>query len=1128
LAVGGRVQAAGWSLFSYFVRHPTAANLLMVLMMLAGLGAATQIRSQFYPDVVVETVEVSVAWPGAGPEDVDAGVVAVLDPALRAVDGVESATATAREGRASIRLSFAPGWDMGRATEEVRAAVEGVRNLPEGAEAPDIRRGGWRDRVTDVVIHGPVTVEQLGRFADEFAARLYREGITRTTIQGVADPVIRVEVPEASLVRHGITLGEVAAAVAAGTEARPAGEIESADARLRAGTGQRGAEEIGALVLRTEPGGGRLLIRDVAEVREEGAGAGRAYLVRGNPAVQLRVDRNDAGDAIGMQATVARAAAEMQATLPADVTIELIRTRAEGITDRLDILWRNGVMGLALVVGLLFLFLNARTAFWVAAGIPVALTAAVAFMYAAGLTLNMISLFALILTLGMVVDDAIVVAEHADWRHRHLGEPPVEAVEGAAHRMAAPVFSAMITTVLAFFGLMFIGGRFGAMIGDIPFTVIVVLTASLIECFLILPHHMAGALARSAGARWYDAPSRAVNRALGWFRERAFRPLMKAVVALRYPVLAGSVLLLVQAGGLFLKGDVSWRFFAAPEQGSITGNVAMLPGATRADTEAMVAEMERAVAAVAARFAAEHGRDPVAHTVAQVGGTSGRGLAGAETKAPDQLGAIEIELIDPDLRPYSQDAFVAAVQDEVVRHPRLETLSFRGWGQGPGGDSLEVRFTGADARVLKAASEALQTELALFPGVSGLEDSLAYDKAELVLELTPLGAALGFTIEGVGQALYDRLAGIEAAKFPEGTRTAVVKVGLPERESTADFIERTRLPTAEGHLVPLSEIVTVEARPGFSTVRREDGLQVVTVSGTVSEDDPAAAAALMAELEGAILAAISARLGVDYVLAGLAQQERDFLSDALVGFALCLAGIYLTLAWIFGSWLRPLVVMSIIPFGLVGTLWGHYRWGLPLSMFSVVGLIGMTGIIINNSIVLITTIDAHAARRGLVPAVIEGACDRLRPILLTSLTTVLGLAPLLFEASRQALFLKPTVITLVYGLGMGAILVLLVVPALVVVQRDIGRAVAAWRRSAAGGRMPAGPARLMRGASLAALALLAVTVGPWAVARQLVGPAAWIAGATGLSGGAAALAALALGLAVLSAAVLSAGRLRLR
>jgi multidrug efflux pump subunit AcrB len=242
-------------------------------------------------------------------------------------------------------------------------------------------------------------------------------------------------------------------------------------------------------------------------------------------------------------------------------------------------------------------------------------------------------------------------------------------------------------------------------------------------------------------------------------------------------------------------------------------------------------------------------------------------------------------------------------------------------------------------------------------------------------------------------------------------------------------------------------------------VRREDGLQVVTVSGTVSEDDPAAAAALMAELEGAILPAIAARLGVDYVLAGLAQQERDFLGDAAVGFALCLAGIYLTLAWIFGSWLRPVVVMSIIPFGLVGTIWGHYRWGLPLSMFSVVGLIGMTGIIINNSIVLITTIDAHAARRGLVPAVIDGACDRLRPILLTSATTVLGLAPLLFEQSRQALFLKPTVITLVYGLGLGALLVLLVVPALVVVQRDIGRAVAAWRRSAAG----AGCRRARRG-----------------------------------------------------------------
>ncbi len=336
---------------------------------------------------------------------------------------------------------------------DVETAVAGVTNLPEGADDPEIERGGWGDRVTDVVIWGPVGVEQLGRYADEFVAALYRAGITRTTIQGIADPLIRIEVPEAALIRHGIGLREVADVVAAGTVGAPAGEVTGDSTRLRAGSERREAEAIGALPVRTDADGGQLLVRDVALVTAEGADSGRAYFRDGHPAVSIRVDRSDQGDAIAMQRDVRTVAATLAETLPEGVEIELVRTRAEAITDRLDLLLTNGLMGLALVVGLLFLFLNARTAFWVAAGIPVAMTAAIGLMYLSGLTLNMISLFGLILCLGLVVDDAIVVAEHADWRFRRLGEAPAVAAESAARVMALPVFSAMVTTVLAFFGL---------------------------------------------------------------------------------------------------------------------------------------------------------------------------------------------------------------------------------------------------------------------------------------------------------------------------------------------------------------------------------------------------------------------------------------------------------------------------------------------------------------------------------------------------------------------------------------------------------------------------------------------------------------------------------------------------
>jgi len=507
----------------------------------------------------------------------------------------------------------------------------------------------------------------------------------------------------------------------------------------------------------------------------------------------VRVDRSDLGDAIEMQQIVQDVADEMEASLPAGVAVELIRTRAEAITQRINLLFENGALGLALVLGLLFLFLNARTAFWVAAGIPVAMTAALGLMYISGLTLNMISLFGLIICLGIVVDDAIVVGEHADFRARTLGEPPLVAAENAASRMASPVFSATLTTVIAFAGLTMIEGRFGSLIADIPFTVCVVLIASLFECFLILPHHMAMALAGSRKGAWYDWPSTTFNKGFSWFRERLFRRFMRGVIQFRYPVVAGALVVLSLVVSMWISGTVQWRFFSPPERGSISGNVAMLPGATRADTFAMIQELQRASDKVAADFEAEHGANPVSFAMLQLGGTTGRGLSGQSTKDTDQLGSISIELIDRDLRDYSSFVFLGALQDEVRKHPMLETLSFRGWRSGPGGDSLDVMFFGADAQTLKAASERLKTELAQFGEVSAVEDDLAYDKNELVLELTPQGRALGFEIDALGRDLYQRLNGIDAAEFPVGARTGKIIVAIDERELTADYLERTRV-----------------------------------------------------------------------------------------------------------------------------------------------------------------------------------------------------------------------------------------------------------------------------------------------------------------------------------------------
>jgi len=606
--------------------------------------------------------------------------------------------------------------------------------------------------------------------------------------------------------------------------------------------------------------------------------------------------------------------------------------------------------------------------------------------------------------------------------------------------------------------------------------VIVVLAASLVECFLILPNHMSHAIAQSAKERWYDVPSRVVNRGFLWVRETLFRPLMAWVVTARYVVIAGAVFLLATQLTMFISGDVKWRFFNAPERGSVTGNFAMVEGATREDTLAMMREMQRATEALAAEYEARYGRNPLDYVMAEIGGNAGRGLAGAETKSTDLLGGISIELIDADLRPYSSFQFVGELQDKVERHPMAEVVSFRGWRSGPGGDALDVQFYGADLATLKAASQDLQTAVAQYPEVTAVEDSLAYDKEELILDLTPQGRALGFTIDGVGRVLRNRLAGIEAATYPVGVRSAAIRVELPEDELTADFLERTYMRKPTGGFVPLSDMVSVDRRSGFSTVQRENGVRLISVTGDISEDDPDRATLVETELRDVILPRIAEERQVEWRMSGLAEQEEAFLSDARTGLILCLTAIYLVLCWIFSSWSRPLVVMAIIPFGLVGTIFGHWVWDVPMSMFTVVGLLGMTGIIINDSIVLVTTIDEYAKERGLIPSIIDGAADRLRPVMLTTLTTVLGLAPLLFERSAQAQFLKPTVITLVYGLGFGMLLVLLVVPALIAIQADLGRPLGAVRRAAL--RAPVPLRRVTMAALIAMVGWFAATMIP--------------------------------------------------
>jgi len=1041
-----RVKSSGSGFLGYFIQHRTAANLLLLLLLVGGLSSASRIRAQFFPDVVVESVSVRVSWPGAAPEEVDKAIVSRLEGPVLALDGVDNVTAVSRAGSASISAEFVPGWEMSVALDEVSAAVDDVTDLPDDAEKPVVTRGRFRDRVTDVVISGPVSLQLLDRYSEELRARLFKAGVSRTSVDGVSDPIIRIETDETALERYSTTLSEVVTAIRGEAGDWPVGEIADGAARVRAESGRTDVRSLGEISVRSLPDGSRLRVADVATVTEQGLDRNAVLFSNRHPAVTIRIERNADGDTLELHEATDRVVDEMRQTLPQGVQIKLFRTRAEAISARLSMLLSNGAIGFLIVLVMLFLFLSARTAFWVAAGIPVAMAGTIALMFLGGLTINMVSLFGMIICLGIIVDDAIVVGEHSDALYRQ-GLSAENAALGAAHRMGPPVVAASITTVIAFSSLIFIGGRMGSLVEDLALTVCALILMSLVECFLILPAHMSHAL-KSQKSNWYDAPSRWVNAGFDYVRERLFRPLIQWVIRLRYPVFCTTLAMLAIAVSMVVDQSVRWRFFSAPERGTITANIAMLSGATRADTREMLDEMDRALNVVASRYRDQdpEDTDPIEMSLAKLGGSMGRGISNSSARNTDLLGAFSVSLIDPDLREWSAFEFIDAWRSEIVRTSSLEKLLFRGERTGPGEDAINVQLTGLVARDLKAAAEQIVQSLGAFAAVSGLEDDLDYDKSEHIISVTPRGESLGFDTASVARLLREQLQGTVATTLIRGTRDIDVEVALSDESTDSGFLENARLPLASGGSIALTDVASIRDVQGFASVSRENGVQVVNVTGELV-DDPVQRDEVMAALENEILPDIISRFTVDAELRGLVEQERQFLSDALLGFLLCLTGIYLALAWIFGSWVRPISVLLIIPFGFIGALWGHYWHGVPLSMFSVVGLIGLSGIIINDSIVLITTIDQKARDIATRTAIVEGTMSRLRAVLLTTITTVGGLGPLLLEQSRQALFLKPTVITLVYGLGFGVVIVLLLTPSIIAIDHDIRLSLRSFRRS---------------------------------------------------------------------------------
>lgn len=1056
-------------LIGLFARHRTAANLLMVLMLIAGFFGLYRMPTQFFPDVGIDVVLVTVVWPGASAGDVDSNIVQALEREVHFIDSVKAVKSSAFEGWASITVEFEQGSDMQSALSNIEAAVGQVTTLPQDAETPTIRRIVGYDTLSRILISGPYSETAIKTFAKQVRDGLLQRGIGKIDISGGRDEEVLVEIRPETLRRLGLTLHDVAQKIGQITQDVPSGDVTGrAERHLRSVGDVKSARDFGGIEIESLASGEKILLRDIASVREAFDGDGLTYWRGPNRAIELHVMITPTDDTLFLADEVDRYLREVGPTLPPDLKLERFDVQAEQVRSRINLLLENGATGLLIVLVVLFLFLNGWVAFWVAAGIPIALAATMPVMWLFGQSINMVSLFGIIMAIGIVVDDAIVVGEHSEALHRR-GYDNKLAAEAGARRMTTPVFCGALTTIAAFLPLLLVSDVIGSMIRTIPLVVISVIVASLIECFLVMPGHMRHALAitarRRGAAHWFApvlgvdllwlwpliplilalrllvrvlmACKRAFDRGFELFRERVFLPLVHIAIRWRYTTVALAVAALIGAASIVAGGRMNFVFFENPEVDTVIATVEFSAGTPRAHTRAMFEEMARAMHA-----AEQH----------LTGGTNGlvrfsysvigypMGMQSAESPVQGgHVGGMFVQLVPTDRRTVLSEQFIEAWQQRIREMPGLQQLRIQTPSGGPPGMDVDVRLTGGSTLDLKQAAEELKLFLETIPGVLATDDNLPYGKIETILELTPRGRALGFTTESVGRQVRNTFEGAIAKRFADGDEEVLVRVRFPQERLNSETLHSLHLRAPNGNFVPLDTVVSIRERQGFARIKREDGLREVAVMADLDTRVMTTQQAV-AEIRKSGLDQIAGKYGVQYRFAGRHKEQQRTFQDMQVGAGIGLILIFVILAWVFASYLRPLIVMSVIPMGFVGAVVGHYLMDYDLSILSVIALIGLSGILVNSSIILVLVVKERIeAGEPVYDAIANGSRDRLRPIVLTMATTVGGLTPLMFETDLQARWLIPMAITLVFGLMVATLLVLFVVPSLIAIQADFGR-----------------------------------------------------------------------------------------
>ena len=1035
-------------LIKWFVHNSVAANMFMFFILIAGLLTIPRIKMEVFPDISIDVISVSVIYPGASPKDVEDGICVRIEEKLQGLRGIKKISSTAIENYGVTSVEIIAGEDIDEILDRVKMQVDAISTLPKSAEKPVIQKLSKTSEVITVAVSGKIDEERLISIAENIKDDIDAlSEVTLTQIGGKKPREISIEVSENNLKKYGLTLGQLSSIIQSNSIDMPGGSINTIDGEIliRSIGQSKDANDYGQIPILRLKNGSILLLKNVSTIKDHLADIDLIQTFNGLPTILIRVYRTGNQSALKIAKSVKDYVGSINQQLPQAIEVRTWNDEARILQGRIDLLTKNAYLGLFLVVGVLALFLKPKLAFWVSLGIPISFMGGFWLMPTLDLSINMLSLFTFILVLGIVVDDAIIVGENIfQWKERGLNN--VDAAIKGASQVAIPVFFAVLTTMTTFSPMLSVAGNVGQIWRIIPLVTIAVLVFSLIESLTILPAHLAHSDSdKKSNFKYFKLLSEKwsiiqdkIKNWLSSFIKNRYRPFLKLAIENKWTTLSTSLSILILTIGILVSGWMKFVFFPPLEADVINALITFPEGTPIEKTMEGLKKIESSAIVLEGKLKEEYPNQKIFKNILSTAGDqplknkNTQGIAivrGANSGT--HLAEMSVELSPGENRPISATEIANRWRDLTDPIPGVDELTFQ-TDLFSAGDPINIQLSSSNLDELIGMSKDLQEQLKLYPGVFDIKDSFKYGKDEIKLKLKPKARYLGITMSEISIQVRQAFYGLEVQSFQRGRDEVKVFLRYPkDNRVSLKNLEMLNIRTIEGNEIPLNQLVDMNLERGFSIINRVDRRQSVNVTAKV-DISKITANEILARLDKNDLPSLNKKYSsIQYSFQGEQREQNDSLDSLFKNFIFAMIIVYTLLAIPFKSYIQPLVIMGAIPFGLTGAVIGHIIMGQNLTILSLIGIVALAGVVVNDSLVLVDFINRYRQEgNSIVEAVLEAGPRRFRPILLTSLTTFFGLFPLLMEKSLQAKFLIPMAISLAYGVLFATVITLIIVPTL--------------------------------------------------------------------------------------------------